>query len=36
MTKVGDNAAEVVLKFTELLDGTAQLPEEFFAVVDTR
>jgi hypothetical protein len=35
MTKVGDNAAEVVLKFTELLDGTAKLPEEFFAVVDT-
>lgn len=36
MTKVGDNAAEVVLSFTELLDGTAKLPEEFFAVVDTR
>ena len=36
MTKVGDNAAEVVLNFTELLDGTANLPEEFFAVVDTR
>ena len=36
MTKVGDNSAEVVLKFTELLDGTANLPEEFFAVVDTR
>ncbi len=36
MTKVGDNAAEVVLKFTELFDGTANLPEEFFAVVDTR
>jgi hypothetical protein len=36
MTKVGDNAAEVVLSFTELLDGTANLPEEFFAVVDTR
>lgn len=36
MTKVGDNAAEVVLSFTELLDGTATLPEEYFAVVDTR
>ena len=35
MTKVGDNAAEVVLSFTELLDGTAKLPPEFFAVVDT-
>lgn len=35
MTKVGDNAAEVVLQFTELLDGTAQLPPEYFAVVDT-
>lgn len=35
MTKVGDNAAEMVLKFTELLDGSAQLPPEFFAVVDT-
>lgn len=36
MTKVGDNAAETVLSFTELLDGTANLPEELFAVVDTR
>ncbi|WP_141728437.1 hypothetical protein [Devosia insulae] len=36
MTKVGDNAAEMVLNFTELLDGTANLPEELFAVVDTR
>jgi hypothetical protein len=36
MTKVGDNSAEVVLNFTELLDGTAKLPPEFFAVVDTR
>lgn len=36
MTKVGDNAAEVVLNFVELLDGTAKLPPEFFAVVDTR
>lgn len=36
MTKVGDNSAEVVLSFTELLDGTAKLPPEFFAVVDTR
>lgn len=35
MTKVGDNAAEMVLSFTELLDGTAKLPPEFFAVVDT-
>ncbi|MDB5540972.1 MAG: hypothetical protein JWQ89_2699 [Devosia sp.] len=35
MTKLGDNGAEVVLKFTELLDGTAQLPPEYFAVVDT-
>lgn len=36
MTKVGDNAAEVVLQFTELLDGTAKMPPEYFAVVDTR
>jgi len=36
MTKVGDNAAEMVLNFTELLDGSADLPPEFFAVVDTR
>lgn len=36
MTKVGDNSAEVVLGFTELLDGTAKLPAEYFAVVDTR
>lgn len=36
MTKVGDNSAEVVLGFTELLDGTAKLPPEYFAVVDTR
>lgn len=36
MNKVGDNTAEMVLNFTELLDGTANLPEELFAVVDTR
>jgi hypothetical protein len=36
MNKVADNTAEMVLNFTELLDGTANLPEELFAVVDTR
>ena len=35
MTKVGDNAAEMVIKFTDLLDGKANLPPELFAVVDT-
>lgn len=36
MTKVGDNAAEIVIPFTDLLDGKADLPDELFAVVDTR
>ena len=36
MTKVGDNAAETVIQFTDLLDGKANLPAELFAVVDTR
>jgi hypothetical protein len=36
MTKVGDNAAEMVIQFTDLLDGKADLPAELFAVVDTR
>ena len=36
MTKVGDNAAETVIQFTDLLDGKADLPDELFAVVDTR
>ena len=36
MTKVGDNAAETVIQFTDLLDGKADLPAELFAVVDTR
>ena len=35
MTKVGDNAAETVIPFTDLLDGNVELPEELFAVVDT-
>jgi hypothetical protein len=36
MTKAGDNAAETVIKFTDLLEGKADLPAELFAVVDTR
>ena len=36
MTKVGDNTAETVIPFTELLDGNVNLPDELFAVVDTR
>lgn len=35
MTKVGDNAAETVIPFTDLLDGNVDLPDELFAVVDT-
>ncbi len=35
MTKVGDNAAETVIPFTDLLDGNVDLPDEMFAVVDT-
>ncbi|MBN9309203.1 MAG: hypothetical protein J0I99_08940 [Devosia sp.] len=36
MTKVGDNAAETVIPFTDLLDGNVDLPAELYAVVDTR
>ena len=36
MDRVGDNVAEKVIPFTALFDGTANLPEELFAVVDTR
>lgn len=36
MTKIGDNTAETVIPFTDLLDGKADLPDELFAVVDTR
>ena len=36
MTAVGGNAAETVITWTSLLDGTANLPDELFAVVDTR
>ncbi len=36
MTQVGDNTAELVIPFTDLLNGTANLPAEVFAVVDTR
>jgi hypothetical protein len=36
MTMAGDNAAETVIKFTDLLDGKANLPAELYAVVDTR
>jgi hypothetical protein len=35
MTKVGDNVAETVIPFTDLLDGNVDLPDELFAVVDT-
>ncbi len=35
MTKVGDNAAETVIPFTDLLDGKSDLPDELYAVVDT-
>jgi len=35
MTKVGDNAAELVIPFTKLFDGSADIPDELFAVVDT-
>ena len=37
MTLSGDGkAAEIVIPFLGLIDGTAKLPEELFAVVDTR
>lgn len=36
MTRIGDNTAEMVIPFTTLFDGTSNLPEELFAVVDTR
>ena len=36
MTKIGDNTAEMIIPFSSLFDGTANLPEELFAVVDTR
>lgn len=37
MTRSGDGkSAEIVIPFTTLLDGTASLPDELFAVVDTR
>lgn len=36
MTQVGDNTAETVIPFTALFDGTANLPKELYAVVDTR
>jgi hypothetical protein len=36
MNKIGDNTAEMIIPFTSLFDGTSSLPEELFAVVDTR
>ncbi len=35
MNKLGDNAAEMVIPFTGLLDGSLKLPPELYAVVDT-
>lgn len=36
MDTAADGAAEKVIPFTSLFDGTANLPDELFAVVDTR
>jgi hypothetical protein len=36
MDTATDGAAEKVIPFTALFDGTAELPDELFAVVDTR
>lgn len=36
MTRVGDDTAELVIQFTDLLEGSANLPAEVYAVVDTR
>ncbi|MDC9822685.1 hypothetical protein PRN20_02975 [Devosia sp. ZB163] len=36
MDTAADGAAEKVIPFTALLDGTAELPDELYAVVDTR
>jgi hypothetical protein len=36
MTQVDGNTAEMVIPFVDLLNGTANLPPELYAVVDTR